>query len=271
MYSRDFTKQIISCEKRNFKKGALFEMHWHNYIEMEFIISGEAEHIYNSDVRTVEHGHSYIITPHDFHAFHALSDITLINVCFDMNVLDEEITNALSLITFKNFYGIFDDESFADICKNLEAIKYEQENQQPLSNTLSKSLIYEIIINIIRISGNSITQIPSLAQKMISYVHTNFQKNISVTELSQHFSCTPNYIGKLFTKHTGITFNNYLNELRLKYACNMLRFSNLPVKDIAIMAGYSSIEYFFSVFKKNLRITPMDYRKMNDSTAGFKN
>ncbi len=262
MYSRNFTNQLITCELRNFKKGALFEMHWHNYIEMEFIISGEAEHIYNSDVRTVGHGHSYIITPHDFHAFHALSDVTLLNVCFDINVLDEEIKNALSLITFKNFYAVFDDEKFEDICNNLDIIRCEQEAKLPLSNTLSKSLIYEVIINIIRVSGNSITTVPNLAQKMISYVHTNFKKNISLTELSQQFSCTPNYIGKLFTKHTGITFNNYLNELRLKYACNMLRFSNLPVKDIAIISGYSSTEYFFSVFKKNLRITPMDYRKM---------
>lgn len=261
MNTDKFKDKIILCEKSNLKKNEIFEMHSHDYIEMEVILKGEAEHICNSDATIVKHGHCYIITPHDFHAFHPKTDVELLNIHFDLNILDEEIINVLSLITYKNFYCQFADDGLKRICRNIDIIQKEQSDKLPLSNTISKALIHEIIVDIIRASGNNINHIPTLAQKVISYVHTNFRNNISLSDISEHFLCTPNYIGKVFTKHTGVSFNYYLNQIRLKYVCNMLRFSNLSIKKIAIMSGYSSVEYFFYIFKKYMGITPLDYKK----------
>lgn len=256
-----FEEKMILCERRNFKKNETFEMHHHNYIEMEVILKGCAEHIYNGDVTKVGRGDCYIITPHDFHAFQAKSDIELLNLRFDLNILDEEIVNALSLISFKNFYCGFAENELKTICRNIENINFEQENKLPLSNTISKAYIQEIVINIIRASKSGRTLSPSLAQKMISYIHTNFRNGLSLNDISTHFLCTPNYAGRIIANHTGVSFNCYLNRLRLKYVCSMLEFSNHTINDIAIMAGYSSIEYFFFVFKKFIGTTPLNYRR----------
>ncbi len=261
----NFGEKTILLKKSEIKKNETFEMHCHDFIEIEVILQGEAEHICNSDKTIVKHGDCYIITPHDFHAFRAKTDIVLWNIHFDINILDNEVLNALTLISTQNFHGQFSETELLQICQDIETIQSEQKSNLPLSNTISKSLIHNILVRIIRASANNIKHTPSLIQKIISYVHMHFRENLSLSAISSQFSCTPSYIGKLFSKHTGMSFNNYLNQIRLKYACNMLRFSKLPINEIAFMAGYSSIEYFFYVFKHQIGTTPLNYRKSTNS------
>ena len=103
------------------------------------------------------------------------------------------------------------------------------------------------------------------------YVHTHFRENISLGALASQFSYSPNYTGMIFKQNTGMSFNRYLNHIRLKYACNMLRFSSFPIKDIALMAGYSSVEHFLYTFKKHIGCTPLEYRKQeNTNTKGIR-
>ena len=79
--------------------------------------------------------------------------------------------------------------------------------------------------------------------------------------MAQTYGFSKNYFGKLFRDAVGLPFRDYLNKIRLKYACELLSASNLGIKEIAYAAGYQSVEYFLYVFKKSLSVTPGDYRK----------
>lgn len=98
--------------------------------------------------------------------------------------------------------------------------------------------------------------------KMVSsYIESNYYKpEISTEFVSDIVNLTPGYLGKIFSEYFGKSINEYITELRIKKAKELLEDSALTVNDIAAKVGYSNQSYFTSIFKKNLGITPNNYR-----------
>ena len=116
---------------------------------------------------------------------------------------------------------------------------------------LIKNLIAEIIITVIRNSTqDENTVIPTLLQNAVAYIHNNFREQITLNGLARYCNVTPNYLGAQFSKKMGISFSDYLNTVRLRYACNLLDGTNLSCKEIAFACGYNSVEHFVYTFKK---------------------
>ncbi len=256
------TSGVIAVKKR-LSAGDIYDMHWHDYIELELILSGRAEHIYNSEAYELCEGNAYIVTHHDLHAFRAVTDITLINIGFDISLLGSSLADALMYGARKKLCCAFpatQTEQMRELCELLIA---ETASDNMLSDAMIRALIARMVIEIIRRSESVDLQSPSLSQKALEYIHSAFKEDISLQQLSDVLSITPNYLGRIFQRDVGVSFNTYVNQVRLRYVCNLLLFSALPVKDIALMSGYSSVEYFFSVFKKHFGMTPTRYRSTN--------
>ena len=106
---------------------------------------------------------------------------------------------------------------------------------------------------------------PLPIQRAIAYMNEHFLEKITLEELAEQLSFSTNYLGQLFKNQIGCTFNEYLNTLRLKYASSLLVASDMPVKEVAYISGYSSVEYFMYVFRKKMGMTPGEYRRQGES------
>ncbi len=258
-------KDIMSSE-RVLHAGEIFPMHCHDYIEFEFILSGKGEHIYNSEVFELDAGHAFIVTHRDLHAIRAITDMNVINIGFDVNFIDASVSEILQYDANKKLYCILskkDTEYLYGICKRL---LHELENRDKFSDILLKSLLSEILVETVRRSLTGETEPPSLCQRALEYIHSNFKGELSLTKTADLLSVTPNYLGRIFRRDMGVPFNTYLNTIRMRYACSLLLFSDITAKEIAEMSGYLSQEYFYSVFKKRFGITPTEYRAENASS-----
>ncbi len=260
--SYSLSKEGVSAEKRLIPAGMIYEMHWHDYIELEVILSGSAEHIYNSEVYQVSEGHAYIVTHHDLHAFRAITDVVLINIRFNMDILDSQITNSLLYASGKTLCCSFSDGDRDRIYKSCNKLILELGEGKELFQMMAKLILSEIVIEIIRRSNGCLGVSPRLSQKALEYIHLNFREELSLSMMAERLEVTPNYLGRVFARENGVSFNVYINKLRLRHVCNMLLFSSFTVKEIAEMSGYLSLEYFFSVFKKYTGVTPSEYRRI---------
>ncbi len=97
-------------------------------------------------------------------------------------------------------------------------------------------------------------------QKMLDFTETHYQQDISIQDLSEHCSISPNYASQLFKQEMGITFVSYLTSLRIDHAIWLLSHTDLPVNMIASQVGYADYFYFAKVFKKVTGLTPTSYR-----------
>lgn len=247
-------------KKRFIKKGKHYPPHGHEFFEFEIIISGEGVHTYNDTTYTVTAGDAYLISYRDFHAFSAVSDVTLLSLQFSGAILADEINSYLSL-NHNRFKCKFDEKETEEIVHILDTIADEISEKAIYSDIVIKNAISNLTIKILR--NSSYTEVPfapSLVQLAIGYINNNFKHDISLSDIAKEFSVTPNYMGSLIFKWTGCSFSEYLNTMRIDYASNLLISSNLSVKEIAFSSGYNSVEYFTYVFKKLNGASPLKFR-----------
>jgi len=252
---------FIYVELTKFPKGHIIPYHWHDYYELEIILDGEFKHEINHDCYIASSGHAHLLTYYDFHQITALTDISLIHIQFQSDLLNKKIIDYLNFGFCKYNYHFSGKEKEQFFEKAYNLIE-ESNNNLPFSNIIVSNIMSELIISLMRksdITKNS-TGIP-LIQEALGYINSHFKKDLSLSLLSEKLSVSSNYLGTLFKKHLGMSFNDYLNAVRLKYACSVLSIENLPLKEIALASGYNSVEYFLYIFKKNLSITPTEYRK----------
>lgn len=107
----------------------------------------------------------------------------------------------------------------------------------------------------------------SKEKSLIQRICTCIDEHLTETSLSLEFvsaavNITPSYLSKLFHKEMQVGFSKYVVERRLAYAQQLLASTELPLRQIAEMSGFASANYFGTVFKRQLNLSPNQYRDL---------
>jgi two-component system response regulator YesN len=102
-----------------------------------------------------------------------------------------------------------------------------------------------------------------LINRAKSYIDKNYCEAITVDSMAKELFISPSYFLHLFSEKTGTTFTEYLAEVRIRNAKEMLLKSTDPVTGIAYRTGFNDSNYFSTVFKNRVGCTPSEYRKRN--------
>ena len=95
------------------------------------------------------------------------------------------------------------------------------------------------------------------------FIEQNYARDLSLEEVATSINLAPAYFSRLFGHVTGTNFINYLTNIRIQRAKELLQSTNAKIKQIGEAVGYSNIYYFSRVFKNKTGITPVLYRKQN--------
>lgn len=93
------------------------------------------------------------------------------------------------------------------------------------------------------------------------YVEINFKKSIKIKDLAEQIHISQSYYRSLFTKYVGVSFGQFLIDTRMRKAKEFLSDPNLTVSEVSYEVGYDDSNYFSTLFKKNVGISPTAYRK----------
>ena len=92
------------------------------------------------------------------------------------------------------------------------------------------------------------------------YIKENYMKEITLEKTAELVLLSPQHFSRLFKQETGINFVDYLTEVRMEKARELLSGTLMNVKEISFQVGYNDPNYFFKVFKKATDLTPGEYR-----------
>lgn len=141
--------------------------------------------------------------------------------------------------------------------KDLQYILKEENANQIKSWFLEKCSDYIHQMGIKR--QESTSHIALIAKQ---YVERNYaDQNLSQQSVSDYLGLSVGYFGQLFFSQTGQRFVDYLQQFRLDIATKYLLNTNNKVKDISGEVGFSSVNYFNTLFKKHFGMTPKEYRE----------
>lgn len=100
-----------------------------------------------------------------------------------------------------------------------------------------------------------------------AFIKENFSHPIRLEDVAKLVYLSPTYFSRLFKKETGFTFPQYLNQLRIARAKNLLLSTGRSAKEIAAEVGYQDASYFAQVFKEAEGCTPLDFRERQKSRS----
>ena len=239
----------------------IIHTHWHDYIEFQIITAGRGIVNFNGSEYWVERGDTFILSHFDCHRVMGLGEglrIATINVAHEF--LDNKTANFLNT-SGGGVYCKISEEELEHIIFECKKLKEDMSSKSQMVIHLSRIAISSIALALLRKNTIPSGNIPRKIQKITSYINKNFDKDISLENIAKEFETSANYLGKQFKNLLGITYNDYINRVRMRFACNLISSTDLSMKEIAHSAGYSSTEYFYSVFKKTIGVTPKVYRK----------
>lgn len=103
-------------------------------------------------------------------------------------------------------------------------------------------------------------QRPDIILKTLAYIDDHYSEKITLDQVASYVHLNSTYMSEIFKKEMGVTFNDYVNNLRIIRSCEHLHFSALSIGQIAERCGFTDQNYFTKVFKKYIGLTPSQYR-----------
>jgi len=98
---------------------------------------------------------------------------------------------------------------------------------------------------------------------ILEYINMNYAEKIDLQKLSSEFFVSPSHVSRLFKKFMGTTTVEYIHEVRIKQAINMLNEGRYSIKEVAEITGYDSLNNFYKKFKIHTGTTPALYIQMH--------
>jgi two-component system response regulator YesN len=111
-----------------------------------------------------------------------------------------------------------------------------------------------------KVINNSI-KFNKIVREIISYIDDHFSNEIRLADIAESFFINPNYLSVLFKKTTCKTFSQYLTDVRMRKACELLSRTELTIEEVSCRVGYTDYYSFIKAFKRVHDITPGKYRK----------
>ena len=254
------TENVITSE-HFYPAGNHAQLHWHDYYELEIILDGSGTHTINDKTYEVVKGSAYLLTMQDVHIILAKTDLKILNVCIVRPNIDDSFASLLTKGEINRTH-VFTDSELTQFKERLNYIEKLSLINADYARLLKKNLVEELVIRIttdgkpIKIDGN-----PDNVQKCVDIINRDFMQDISLESVAEKLFLSPNYLGWAFKKALNVTFREYLNEVRLKYARNLLLSTDLQLKEVAAYSGFNSVEYFSAVFKKKTKESPVKFRQ----------
>ena len=242
-------------------------LHWHNYCEFEFILTGKGTHTLNNIPLPVHRGSAYICMMEDFHKIKNEPDetMTVANLKFSESLVQEPLLKKLYEIS-DHRYCDFPKEADVEQLVMLFQILENIQNRPPKDPEIKKVLLTCTLNQIIALflfhysleeGENNTQKEQSRMQKAISYIHRNFTKDLSQAEVAEHVGLSANYFSTTFKNQMQCSYSEYLLNLKLNYARNLIMSDRLTnIHTVASKIGFSSTSYFIKMFKKKFGVTP---------------
>ena len=132
-----------------------------------------------------------------------------------------------------------------------------------LMSNLSKQNLFRLSEEVPKIKVHSPENASNYMEKAKKYLFENYAENITLKDVADELFIHEAYFSKLFNQEIGEGFNAFVNGIRIERAKEQLKYSNKQLKDISNEVGFRSSSYFNRVFKQNVGISPMTFRKMS--------
>ncbi len=260
------------------------EYHSHDYIQLWYVQRGQCVHNFNGIIYTLHAGDVFVLPPGVFHSVSTEDDRSvLIGLDFTEAFINEDMTGGKSSDLFdyayiepfivkldeiKPLFPLAGPVS-RTVALLLEEIMAECDGRAPHYQLIVKANLLKILALISREYAKGIDQkkkalVDRYKEAVLlvqEYVDAHYPEKIYLEEMCRMTMLSPSYFSDVFKHVTGRTFTEYVSHVRVEKAKELLKRDDKSISGVAYAVGFSDNAHFDKVFKREVGLSPLQYRK----------
>jgi AraC-like DNA-binding protein len=261
------------------KKSFWFPLHWHEQIEILYVLEGQLKVLINEKTQEGRQGDIFIVDTGLIHGFSDPSPESSVRIFqFGREIFDEPLTLMGDKDMGKPIFGRtswinpFRNRSVYPLLENiLLDINSEFQKKEPGYHFVIKSGLYKLIALLLRnmvseetINTDRITNEKNhtrYLEQIFSFLYSNFDNpDLKLDDVALEIGLSKYYLSRFLKEQTGLGYHDHLSRVRLSKAREYLAESDMPVIDIAYLCGFQSLTTFNRLFKEHTGTHPSSYR-----------
>lgn len=254
------------------------QAHYHDFYEVFLVIAGQINHHVNGEKILLKSGALVLIRPDDVHFYSNAENqnCELINLAFLTGTLDQLlaylglVNGAQVLLAAPLPLTV----TLSPVRRNLLAAQIKEwglfmyRRDKAVARLALRALLAQIITQFFHVSpfeedvGNPPVWLAEVYQQMQQRHHV-VEGRPALMRLANR---SPEHVGRAFKTYLGVTPSQFINDLRLDYAADLLRHTDRSVLDICFDVGFGNLSHFYHRFKERWDCSPMQFRNQNRQT-----
>lgn len=271
-------EKYLKIEEKKFNKDTkdMPQFHCHDYYEIYYLFSGKVRYLIDDNLFDINAGDIVLINKNKLHMTKKPETIYGENI--KIYITDDNVDSlGENSEMFKECFDYIHITVPENKKKHIDSIfkkfRAEYKNNDLFSTQLVNNYIYEILSNIYKLifvdNEDNLGDISTQSNEIniaIRYVYNNYGERLTLSEVAKMVNMNPSYFSRYFKKVTGITFMDYVNNIRIKNAVSLITDTNMSLTDIAQACGFNNQSYFCRQFQKIIGCSAGKYKKDKNLT-----
>lgn len=252
------TKEEIIAVKR---KPRHQSPHLHTALEIVYVTAGSLELGMGQELFHMDEGDIGIIFPNIIHHYQIFGKGK--NEAVYINVSPTVVGKFLEILQNKAPINpvIHKNISFAEIYMAIDAIIETQQNNIFIVQAYLQ-IILARCLPAMELTDKRKIESDDLIYRTVSYMSSNFKRLFLLDDMAKDLGVSKYQLSRIFSKTFHRNFNQYLNDIRLSYACQRLENTNDTITEVCFDSGFESQRTFNRAFKERYKMSPSQYKKM---------
>jgi len=247
-------------------------MHTHDFFELFLILKGSVVHVINGDRQLLEENTLVFIRDRDVHCYEQTTDgdCQFINLSFNREVMDDLISflgegfpSGRLLEPAMPPSTLLSKTEKEYVRYRLDQLSLIPQEKKPAVKAEVRAILTDLFSRYIKAEEDPIerTGQPEWFKILCRDAKKKEHFTRGTAALVELSGKSHAYVCRMFRKHLGMSPTQYINELRMSYAENLLLNTDMEIVDISLEIGLDNVSYFYDLFKRKHNLTPHRYRQ----------
>ncbi|MBQ8716522.1 MAG: AraC family transcriptional regulator [Clostridia bacterium] len=245
--------------------------HLHSHLELVIFLDGHATAFCDTERVDLQAGDVFLTFPNQIHRYESFE-----KECYYIFLINPEILPELSSVfldslpTSALLRGMAQDEEVLSLAKRLCDMDGDD---SPFAKVKRNGYLLALLSKLLQHMelGDIIPGDSHALKTIVNFCARNFRKELSLSLLENELHISRYYISHLFSDKLKMSFNDYINSLRVSSACTYLKSDDKSVTEISSLVGFGTLRTFNRAFSKQMGQTPSEYRASKRKAHGALN
>ena len=240
-----------------------FLPHLHHELELMYVAQGSIDVEINFERQRLEAGDLAVILPHSVHAYDipvpAPETVQLWGMVIAPSLTGDFAPHINGAAARHPFLTAAELEPAAVM--SIEGMFHTHYGARPLVVRAYLQLLLACIWPTLAVEPSSDRQAEDMLFQVIQYMLEHYRQPLQAKDVAAQLGVSTSYLARIFSRRLHMSFNDYINRLRVQAAQDLLRSTDRPVTEVMLEVGFESQSTFNRVFRDIQGITPREYRQ----------